>query len=176
MTYSINVVDAASLIKNGDAILIDVREPDEFKESHIAYAVSIPLSKLEGGFKMLDLPADKIILFQCLKGSRGQMACERIQGLGSCQNKVMNIEGGIDAWRQQGLPVIGTSYASSKLSIFRQVQIIIGFLVALCVVIGFTGIAAAFILAGLFGAALFIAGITGWCGLAMILAKMPWNK
>lgn len=176
MTQSINVTQAASLIKNGEAVLIDVREPEEFKESHIAYAISVPLSALEGGFQMLDIPTDKTILFQCLKGSRGQTACARIQDLGNCKNKILNIEGGIEAWKEQGLPVIELSAARPKLSLMRQVQIIVGFLVALCVVIGFTGMVAAFVMAGVFGAALFFAGLTGWCGLAMILSKMPWNK
>lgn len=176
MTESINVAQAVSMIKNDEAVLIDVREPDEFKDSHIAYAISVPLSALEGGFKMLDIPADKTILFQCLKGSRGQTACARIQGLGSCKNKIVNIEGGIEAWKSEGLPVIESSRAQPKLSLMRQVQIIVGFLVALCVVIGLAGMTAAFVLAGFFGAALCVAGLTGWCGLATMLSKMPWNK
>ena len=177
MTQVITVKDALEKIKVGEALLIDVREPDEFKAEHIAYALSVPLSSLEGGFQMLNIPEDKIILFQCLKGSRGQMACERIQGLGSCKNTIINIEGGIEAWKEAGLPVIGASTTTTpKLSIMRQVQMIVGFLVMLCVLLGFAGISFAFILAGVFGAALFFAGLTGWCGLAMMLAKMPWNK
>ncbi|MGH1398551.1 MAG: rhodanese-like domain-containing protein [Alphaproteobacteria bacterium] len=176
MTQSINITDALAMIKNGDAVLIDVREPDEFKTEHIAYAISVPLSALEDGFQTLNIPASKTILFQCLKGTRGQMACERIQGLKTCSNKIINIEGGIEAWKEQGLPVIGTSSKAPNMSIFRQVQIIVGFLITLCVVIGFTGITAAFFLAGIFGAALFFAGLTGWCGLAIILSRMPWNK
>ena len=178
MTQIITVQEAVNKIKNGDAVLIDVREPDEFKSEHIAYALSVPLSSLEGGFQMLDIPKNKSILFQCLKGSRGQMACERIQGLGSCENTIMNIEGGIEAWKEAGMPVIAasTSTAMPKISIMRQVQIIVGFLVALFVLLGFTGISFAFILAGVFGGALFFAGLTGWCGLAMTLSKMPWNK
>ncbi len=178
MTQVITVQDAVHKIKNGDAVLIDVREPDEFKAEHIAYALSVPLSTLEGGFQMLNIPKNRAILFQCLKGSRGQMACERIQGLGSCENTIMNIEGGIKAWKDAGLPVIGSSLSTKtpKISIMRQVQIIVGFLVALCVLLGFTGVSFAFILAGIFGGALFFAGLTGWCGLGMMLSKMPWNK
>lgn len=171
-----SVTDAFHKIKKGEAVLIDVREPDEFKAEHIAYALSVPLSKLEGGFKMLDIPKNKIIVFQCFMGSRGQMACDRIQELGSCQNTVMNIEGGIEAWKNEGLPVIGASAKPSKISVMRQVQIIVGFLVALSVVVGFFGVKFAFILAGLFGGGLFFAGLTGWCGLGMLLSKMPWNK
>ncbi len=176
MTQALNVIDAVSLIKNGKAILIDVREPDEFKAEHIAYAMSVPLSSLEGGFETLDIPPSKTILFQCLKGTRGQMACERIQGLGSCQNQILNIEGGIESWKEQGFPVIGSITASPNLSIFRQVQIIAGALIALLVFIGFMGATVSFFFAGIIGGALLLAGLTGWCGLAMILAKMPWNK
>lgn len=176
MTQTINVTDAVSLIKNGEAILIDVREADEFKNEHIAYALSVPLSSLEGGFQMLDIPKEKTILFQCLKGSRGQIACERIEGLGSCQNKIINIEGGIEAWKERGFPIISAASSAPQISIFRQVQMIAGLLIALFVLIGFAGITLTFVLAGVIGAALFIAGLTGWCGLALVLNKMPWNK
>ena len=105
------------------------------------------------------------------------MACERIQGMGACKSTIMNIEGGIEAWKEAGLPVIGASTTNApKISIMRQVQMIVGSLVMLCVLLGFTGVSAAFLFAGIFGAALFFAGLTGWCGLAMMLAKMPWNK
>ena len=177
MTKTINVKDALEMIKNGEAVLIDVREPDEFKAEHIAYAFSVPLSSLEEGFKFLDIPKDKIILFQCLKGMRGQQACERIEGLDNCQNTIMNIEGGIEAWKENNFPVIGaSSNNSSGLSIMRQVQIIIGGLIAFTVALGFLGITWAFIIAGIFGGALCFAGLTGWCGLAMLLSKMPWNR
>lgn len=176
MIPTITVKEALDKIKTGDAILIDVREPDEFKAEHIAYALSVPLSSLEGGFQMLDIPKDKIILFQCLKGSRGQMACERIQDLGSCENTIINIEGGIEAWKEADFPVIGVTAKSHKISVMRQVQIIVGFLITFFVLLGFAGLFFAFVLAGILGAALFFAGITGWCGLAIILSKMPWNK
>lgn len=176
MTTTINVMTALEMIKGGDAVLIDVREPDEFKAQHIAYALSVPLSSLDKGFGSLDIPESKTILFQCLKGSRGQMACDRVQGLGNCKNKIANIEGGIEAWKQSGLPVIGVSAVPQKISIFRQVQMIIGFLIAALVLLGFSGVTFGFVLAGIFGAVLCVAGITGWCGLAIVLSKMPWNK
>jgi len=69
-----------------------------------------------------------------------------------------------------------SSQVSSGISIFRQVQIIIGGLIAVLVVFGFLGLPFGFIGAGLLGFALFVAGLTGWCGLAMLLSKMPWNK
>lgn len=176
MIETINVTEAVELITKGQAVLIDVREPDEFKSEHIAYAMSVPLSTLEEGFQTLNIPKDIIILFQCLMGSRGQMACEKIQMSKTCENKIMNIEGGIKAWKEKGFPVVSSHEKAPTLSIFRQVQVIVGLLIIFSTVIGFTGIKLGFIFAGIFGFALFFAGITGWCGMAIVLSKMPWNN
>lgn len=175
MTKIISPQDAYAALSSGEALLIDVREPYEFAAEHIAYALSIPLSIFEKEFSSLNIPAEKKILIQCLKGKRGEQACllaSNIDGLG---NDVLNIEGGISAWKEHNLPVV-VNAPSSGLSITRQVQIIIGGLVAILTAIGFTGSALGFLGAGLLGAALCFAGLTGWCGLAKILSLMPWNK
>lgn len=176
MTQTITIEEAHLKIQQGTAILIDVREADEFQKQHIPYALSIPLSTLEDGFKMLSIPADKTILFQCLKGSRGQIACQKIKNLSSQNTTIMNLDGGIEAWKNAGFPVIDSSIKTSKISIMRQVQMIVGFLIALSVLLGFNGFPVGFIIAGFFGFALLFAGISGWCGLALILSKMAWNK
>lgn len=173
MTSSITPQNAYDMLQKGTAILIDVREPGEFMAQHIPHALSLPLGMLERQFSGIHIPQDKTILFQCLKGRRGQSACEIISKSGACENTILNIEGGIDGWKEAGLPVMGHV---QKISIFRQVQIIIGFLLATLVAIGLLGFAFAFYLAILFAAALMVAGITGWCGLALLLGKMPWNK
>lgn len=85
-----------------------------------------------------------------------------------------SLECRIEAWKEATFPVISASIKPPKLSITRQIQIIIGFLVAICVLFGFIGITFAFIIAVLLGGALFFAGLKG--GLVMMLAKMPWNK
>ncbi|MFN3701005.1 MAG: YgaP-like transmembrane domain [Alphaproteobacteria bacterium] len=91
--------------------------------------------------------------------------------------EIYNLEGGITAWVEAGLPVLSPSGAGGcGISIFRQVQIIVGALVLLSVLAGFFISTSAFVLAGLFGAALMFAGLSGWCGLAMLLNKMPWNR
>ncbi|MFT7267054.1 MAG: rhodanese-related sulfurtransferase [Porticoccus sp.] len=108
MTQAVTATEAFALIKDGGVILIDVREVDEFKGEHITDALSAPLSSLEDELKMLDIPKDKTILFQCLKGARGQMACERIQKLGFYPNKIINLEGGIQAWKESDFPVVGS--------------------------------------------------------------------
>lgn len=174
MVQTISPQDAARLLAQGDAILIDVREADEFKAEHIAYASSLPLSNLKSLFSQMNIPVTRKVIFHCFKGKRGGEACLGTQEWGGCKNELYNLEGGITAWKEAGMPVI--SHSSSKISIFRQVQIIIGGLIALLVILGLAGLAGGFIIAGLLGLALFFAGLTGWCGLAMLLSKMPWNK
>lgn len=164
--------DASQWLANGEAILIDVREPDEFQAEHIAYAVSLPLSKINDLFSQLQIPPERKIIFQCLSGKRGSTACVNLKAAGACNNDIYNMEGGIAAWKDANLPIVG---GAQSLSICRQVQIIIGGLIALMVLLGSAGLSFGFMVAGFFGAALCFAGITGWCGLAMLLKKMPWN-
>lgn len=163
-------------LANGDAVLIDVREPDEFRAEHIAYANSLPLGNVEALFAQLKLPKDKKVIFHCLKGARGQQACMVIANHNAAGYAIYNIEGGITAWKEAGLPVITQNAQPEGVSLFRQVQMVIGMLVAVMVALGFMGLTFGFIVAGFLGAALAMAGITGWCGLSLLLARMPWNK
>ena len=170
---AIDARQASAWLSSGEAILVDVREPDEFRAEHIAAAASLPLASIGNLAGMLYAPPDRKIIFQCLKGGRGQQACDAVAG--RLPNGVYNLAGGITAWKAAGLPVVADG-AGPRVSIFRQVQMIVGLLVLACVVAGFAGLTAGFVLAGLFGAALAFAGISGWCGLAMLLGRMPWNR
>ena len=170
MIRKVTPQEAAAAIGAGDAILLDVREPAEFAAGHIAEAMSVPLSQLPR--VLARLPAAKGIIFQCERGARGESACAVAAASG--RTDVANLAGGLAAWRQAGLPVIGA--ASAGVSIFRQVQMIVGAAVALLVALGFAGWTPGFAIAGLMGAMLAVAGVTGWCGLAMLLARMPWNR
>jgi rhodanese-related sulfurtransferase len=174
MTYqTITPHEAHEWLKSGEAILVDVREPEEFASSHIIYAQSLPLSSIESHISSLQLPENIKIITQCLSGKRGEKACVLINSLNTHQ-PVFNIEGGISSWQAAGLPTIGQR--TPKFSIFRQIQIIVGGLILSLIILGFWGLTLAFAIAGLFAGALMFAGITGWCGLAMILRHMPWNK
>ena len=174
---SVNLIDAKTAhdwLSSGEAILIDVREADEFSAEHIACAASVPLSRIPALFDQMHVPKGRKIIFQCLMGGRGSRACIALPADRAGDYDVYNIEGGITAWKHAGLPVVGT--AGPALSIFRQVQVVVGALVVTLVMIGFLGLTLGFVLAGFLGAALFVAGLTGWCGLAMLLRRMPWNR
>src|SRR3989344_2743930 len=99
----ITVDEALALSKEG-ALIIDVREPDELVE--LAYDVkdvkNIPLGELES--KLAEVPKDKQVIVVCKKGGRSSQAYELLKGKGF--ENVANMEGGIDAWSEKGLPTL----------------------------------------------------------------------
>lgn len=171
---TITPLQAQAWLESGDAVLIDVREPDEFKAEHIAYATSLPLQSVGELFVGMHIPADRKVLFHCQRGVRGAKACTAV-GAAGATHAIYNVEGGIEGWKTAGLSVV-SSKTAGRISIFRQVQIAAGALILLSVLAGFGGLPLGFALAGFLGAALLISGITSWCGLALLLAQMPWNK
>ena len=82
--------------------------------------------------------------------------------------------GGINAWKSAQLPT--TEDKRQPLPIMRQVQIVAGTLILTGVVLGYTVNSGLFLLSGFIGAGLLFAGVSGWCGMAMLLSKMPWNR
>jgi rhodanese-related sulfurtransferase len=176
MTQTISAQQAFEWLKNGEALLIDVREPDEFTAEHIAYASLLPLGMVGDVLRNMDIPAGRKLVFQCKKGMRGGQACDVVAGMAHLQNvDIYNIAGGIESWKTAGLPVIGGS-GGRKISIFRQVQMIIGAVLFVLIVLGLTGIGAALLLAAVIAGVFAFTGLICWCGLALLLQKMPWNR
>jgi rhodanese-related sulfurtransferase len=93
---------------------------------------------------------------------------------GSVHVPLSDLEGGIPAWQQAGLPV--QKLKNAPLPLMRQVQITAGSLVLLGLILS-TMVAPAWILLSWFvGAGLVFAGVSGFCGMARLLAVMPWNR
>lgn len=165
--------EAARWIARGEAMIVDVRSPDEFRAEHIAAAVSLPLETLPRALAALAPGEGRRLVFQCLKGGRGAAACEAVRG---AWPEAFNLEGGIDGWKAAGLPVVGSGDAPAAMPLSQQVQVAIGSIVVALVLAGFAFGPTFFALAGLVGAALAVAGLTGFCGMALLLARMPWNR
>ena len=160
---------AAALLKQG-AVLIDIREADEHAREKIPGAAHKPLSRIDAA-DFGDV-AGKVAIFHCRSGARTQGNAGKLATAASCEAYVL--EGGIDAWKKAGLPV--TLDRKQPIDLMRQVQIATGGLVLLGAVLGFLVAPGFYALSAFVGAGLLFAGLSGFCGMARILAVMPWNK
>lgn len=168
---NITPVEALALIERG-ATLVDIRDADEYAREHIAVARLLALSAIEQG-ATLPSTADAVVIFHCQSGHRTRNNLSRlIAAAAPAQIKI--VEGGIDGWKQAGLPTVEDK--SQPLPLMRQVQIAAGVLILLGVVLGYSVSGAFFLLSAFVGAGLTFAGITGFCGMARLLAIMPWNR
>lgn len=161
---------AAQLVKEG-ALLVDIREADEHARERIPNARHLPLSKIGAGQAApLQHP---VVIFHCKSGARtaGNAAVLERQAA-ACDAYIL--EGGLEGWRKAGLPT--RLDRSQPIDLMRQVQIAAGSLVLLGAVLGFFVAPAFYALSAFVGAGLLFAGVSGFCGMARILALMPWNR
>ena len=159
--------EAERLIVSG-AKLIDIRDPDEHARERIAGAANHPLARIDE----LALHAGPVI-FHCRTGMRTQNSASRLASVEADAPRYV-LAGGIEAWRASGRPTIVDK--RQPLEIMRQVQLIAGGLVLLGVILGFLVAPGFFGLAAFVGAGLMMAGATGWCGMAKLLQRLPWNR
>ncbi len=164
---SISPSELKNLITNNKAIIIDVREGFENKACSIKDSILMPSTSFDED-KMPKIH-DKKIVIHCKSGGRSSMIINKMKN-----KECYNLEGGIQAWIGQGFEV---QKAPTKcLPLDRQVQLTIGVALILSFVLTyFVNINLAFITL-LIGCGLCFAGTTGFCGLAVALAKAPWNK
>ena len=150
--------------------IIDVRTPVEFAEVHVPQARSVPLDELKPG--SLQLPKDQPVYLLCRSGQRATKAADKFAKEGFSQPVV--VEGGTLAWIEANLPV--TRGTAKAISLERQVRIAAGAIVFTGVLLG-RFVNFNFIwLSGFVGAGLIFAGITDFCGMGLLIARLPWNK
>ncbi len=174
MPQTISPQELESLRRAGKQIeLLDVRTPAEFREFHVDFARNVPLDRLDPKAIQAERNgnADRPLYVVCRSGSRGKQACEKLLAAGLVN--VVNVEGGTLACETAGLPVVRGKKA---ISLERQVRIAAGFLVLVGAVLAMTVHPYFAGLSAFVGAGLMFAGITDTCGMAMILARMPWNQ
>jgi rhodanese-related sulfurtransferase len=156
--------------------LIDVRTAAEYRAGHVAGARLIPLDQLSAeALAANEVSAgaghEETLYLTCQSGLRAQQAAERLIDAG--YRNLALIEGGTEAWQKAGLPI---RRCGNAISLERQVQIAIGTLLVLKVLFGFTVHELFFAAIPLIGAGLIVAGITKWCGMARLIALLPWNQ
>ncbi|MBL8451445.1 MAG: rhodanese-like domain-containing protein [Zoogloea sp.] len=99
----ISPAQATMLINREDAIVVDVRESAEYSAGHLLNARHIPLGEFEKRLGELDKFKDKPVILNCQSGSRSASACGVLRKAGF--SRVHNLEGGIAAWEQAGMPI-----------------------------------------------------------------------
>ena len=158
------------LATQSSAAVIDVRTPVEFAEVHVPQARNIPLDELKPS--SLQLSKEQPVYLLCRSGQRATKAAEKFAKDGFLQPIVA--AGGTLAWIEANLPV--TRSAVKVISLERQVRIAAGALVLTGVLLGWFVHRGFYGLSAFVGAGLVFAGITDFCGMGLLLAKLPWNK
>jgi rhodanese-related sulfurtransferase len=87
---------------NDGAVVVDVREAEEFSAGHLTSAKHIPVADIDK--RINDIPSDKPILVYCANGTSSGKAAAALKKAG--RDQIFNLNGGIAAWKQAGLPVV----------------------------------------------------------------------
>lgn len=166
---TISPQNAQKLLGEG-AVLVDIRSADEYAREHITHAQHIALETItSGGAEFSNAAA---VIFHCRSGNRTRMNAAVLESCASCDTYLL--DGGLDAWKRAGLPVITDK--KQPLELQRQVQIGAGSLALGGTLLGALISPWFYLIPGLVGAGLIVAGVTGFCGLARLLMHAPWNR
>ena len=99
--------EANEMVQKGNSVVVDVRQPDEYKDGHVTGALFIPVDDIMT--RIEELPDDKDLLFICAAGVRSGLACEMAAAMGVDSERLYNIEEGTPTWIGKDLP---TSYGN----------------------------------------------------------------
>lgn len=164
----ISPAEAFAMMSRG-AMLVDIREADEHARERIPGARHHALSTIERSPPAVE----GAVILHCRSGNRTSVNAARLAAAlpGA---KIHVLEGGLEAWRDAGLPT--HKDASQPIEIMRQVQIGAGSLVLAGAALGVFVHPGFHALSAFVGAGLVFAGATGFCGMARLLALAPWNR
>ncbi len=168
---TISAQDFAKLCRpDMEACVLDVRSPAEWREKRLAVnCACVPVDQLDAS-DFARQSEGKPVYVLCKKGPRAFRAANALVEAG-CEN-VYVVEGGIDALEHTDAEI----KRGGGISLERQVRIAAGALVLTGVILGAAVSGWFYLLSAFVGAGLIFAGITDWCGMAMALAKAPWNR
>jgi len=94
--------DAATKLNSGDAVVIDVRDKDEWDEAHIPGATHMSRGTIELDIEEQVPDPNAMIICHCGGGGRSALAAETLQKMG--YKNVRSLAGGLKAWKTVGLP------------------------------------------------------------------------
>lgn len=99
-TPNMSPAEAAAEHERGALVIVDVRQPREWRAGHVRGSVHVPLSELPG--RLSELAGDRPLAFLCASGARSARATRLATRRGV---EAANVRGGLNAWRAGGLPV-----------------------------------------------------------------------
>lgn len=169
----IDVKAVADVLRNNLAVkLIDVRTATEFESMHIPGSYNVPLDQIgEHRAELRDSLREPVVII-CRTGNRARQAAEQLRA--AHLEHIHILEGGLVAWEASGETVRKSERQTWSLE--RQVRGLAGALVLVGAVGGLIIHPAVGLLAAGVGAGLTFSAITDTCGMALALARMPWNR
>ncbi len=151
----------------GHRKLIDVRSAAEFAVGHIPGAINVPMEQVAA--RTADIGEGPVIVV-CEAGTRAAI----VAGWLEKRQPVSMLAGGTAAWRKAGLPLV--TCAPCRWTLERQVRLAAGITVLAATLLAVIFNPAWVYLAMSVGGGLTFAGLTNICGMAVLLARMPWNR
>ncbi|MCA9366546.1 rhodanese-like domain-containing protein [Candidatus Kaiserbacteria bacterium] len=149
---------------------INVCTEPEYEEKYIKGVRNVPLDELDD--RVAEFKGKKTIYVHCNTGNRSRRAVEMLADLGVTA-EVINVDGGLTAWDKAGF---ATESDTTRMPIMRQVFLTAGLIIIAGYVLA-VFVHPYFVFVPLFfGFGFTLSGLTGWCGLRYLLAKMPWNS
>ena len=173
MTVStISPQEAQRAVAEGRAVLVDIRGAAEHARESIPGACLVPLDKFTAHDFRAEHARVPMAIFHCQSGMRTRTNADTLARTGFPQARIL--DGGLAAWKAAGFK---TKLDTTKpIEMQRQVQIAAGTLVLTGIVLAATVSPWFAALSAFVGGGLVFAGVSGWCGMAHVLALMPWNK
>jgi rhodanese-related sulfurtransferase len=101
---TVSLLQATQLINQNKALLLDVRDPEQFKAGHLRDARNIPLKELPNRLGELEKFKSKTVIAVCQNGTGSPRAVAQLKKAGFAE--AASLDGGIAAWQAQGLPLI----------------------------------------------------------------------
>lgn len=163
-------VKPEEVAREAEAFILDVRIPAEHRAMNVPGSVLHPMHEFDPQ-KVKGMLNGKTCYILCRSGIRAEEAARKLESAGV--KDVAVIEGGILAWEKAGLPVV---CGQSALPLERQVRIVAGTMALSGALLAWYVNPLWVILSGFVGFGLIFAGVTGYCPMANLIAKMPWNN
>ena len=159
--------------RRSEITVVDVRTPGEYATGHVPGALNVPLDRIREAVTALRTAAARgPVAVVCASGNRSDTACRTLADAGVTASSV---QGGTTAWTQAGYPADRVEGERERWPMDRQVRLAAGSLVLTGLAVGLAKPKARLLSAGVAGGLVFSA-VTGTCGMAALLAKLPYNR